>query len=224
MESSQKYTHDDFGLDEAHNKLDNDGIIDERLKKQSSYTYWVQKNVEQFPQHQNKQVIAPRKIEDPDLIKKINEQNQLNNTGSAWNTAGTWEDKKLKIANVKKDFKKHLVDAAWKCKNGELQAIAIEELTGEGSVIHSRGKRRIGYELEIKIKFRGLGKQEGLECAVKFTEFCDDGSDPEAQLFVTKEEGTDQGTKFKKEWNSQSVTNKVVEKCREILNIIRDEA
>jgi hypothetical protein len=41
MESSQKSTHDDFGLDEAHNKLDNDGLVDERLKKQSSYTYWV---------------------------------------------------------------------------------------------------------------------------------------------------------------------------------------
>jgi hypothetical protein len=51
MESTKhKETLDDFGLDEAHNKLENDnGQIDERLKKQSSYTYWVQNNREQFP-------------------------------------------------------------------------------------------------------------------------------------------------------------------------------
>ena len=41
MESTSKAIHDDFGLDESQNKLENKGPIDERLKKQSSYTYWV---------------------------------------------------------------------------------------------------------------------------------------------------------------------------------------
>ena len=65
-----------------------------KLKKQSSYTYWVQNNKEQFPQHQDKSLIQPRKIEDPDLIKKLEEQTQAmeitKNGGSAWNKAGTW--------------------------------------------------------------------------------------------------------------------------------------
>jgi hypothetical protein len=63
------------------------------LKKQSSYTYWVQNNREQFPQHQDKALIAPKKIEDPELLKKLEEQTStltLTKTGSAWNTAGTW--------------------------------------------------------------------------------------------------------------------------------------
>lgn len=64
-----------------------------KLKKQSSYTYWVQNNKDQFPQHQDKSIIQPRKLEDPDLIKKLEEQTkamELNKTGSAWNKAGTW--------------------------------------------------------------------------------------------------------------------------------------
>jgi hypothetical protein len=61
----------------------------------------------------------------------------------------------------------------------------------------SRGKKRIGYELEIKLKFTGTGKYEGLDCSVSFSDFCDDGSDPEQKLFVTKEKGNGQGTKFK---------------------------
>lgn len=41
--------------------------------------------------------------------------------------------------------------------------------------MNSRGKKRMGYELEMKIKFRGTGKWEGLECAIEMTELCDDG-------------------------------------------------
>ena len=56
--------NDDFGIEDTGNK----GIspIDpSRFKKQSSYTYWVQNNKEQFPQSQDKTIIQPRKIDDP---------------------------------------------------------------------------------------------------------------------------------------------------------------
>ena len=60
----------------------------ERYKKQHSYTYWVQNNKEQFPQHANKDFIAPKKIDDPELLKQIASQSA--NGQSAWNKAGTW--------------------------------------------------------------------------------------------------------------------------------------
>ena len=56
--------NDDFGIEDTGNK----GISPtdpSRLKKQSSYTYWVQNNKEQFPQSQDKTIIQPRKIDDP---------------------------------------------------------------------------------------------------------------------------------------------------------------
>jgi hypothetical protein len=38
-------------------------------------------------------MIQPRKLDDPELIKKLEDQTkatELNKTGSAWNKAGTW--------------------------------------------------------------------------------------------------------------------------------------
>ena len=49
MESNKKAAHDDFDIEEPHDKVKRDTAKDERLKKQSSYTYWVQNNKEQFP-------------------------------------------------------------------------------------------------------------------------------------------------------------------------------
>ena len=67
------------------------GSVEEaKLKKQSSYTYWVQNNKEQFPQHTDRQLIAPKKIEDPELLKQLEATAVSATTGSAWNKAGTW--------------------------------------------------------------------------------------------------------------------------------------
>ena len=38
----------------------------------------------------------------------------------------------------------------------------------------------------MKIKFEGQGKYDGAECAIRLKEFCDDGSDPETKVSVTK--------------------------------------
>lgn len=49
----------------------------------------------------------------------------------------------------------------------------------------SRGKKRIGYELEMKVKMAAeSGKWEGIECSIEMTELCDDGSDPESKLYI----------------------------------------
>jgi len=61
----------------------------------------------------------------------------------------------------------------------------------------SRGKKRMGYELELKLNFEGKGRWEGLQCAVEMTELCDDGDDPESKLFITKEAQSGSGPKFR---------------------------
>ncbi len=55
----------------------------------------------------------------------------------------------------------------------------------------------MGYELELKLKFKGQEKWEGLECAIELSELCDDGSDPESKMFITKETSNGSGTKFR---------------------------
>jgi hypothetical protein len=49
----------------------------------------------------------------------------------------------------------------------------------------------MGYEIEIKVKFLGLKKYDGAECALELKELCDDGSDPEAYISVTQEKNKD---------------------------------
>ena len=65
----------------------------------------------------------------------------------------------------------------------------------------SRGKKRMGYELELKLKLKGLpgSKWDGLECAIELEELCDDGGAPESKLFITKEGGggKSSGVKFR---------------------------
>jgi hypothetical protein len=53
----------------------------------------------------------------------------------------------------------------------------------------SRGKKRMGYELEINVKFEGQGKYEGMESLVELKEICDDLSDPEYRVSITKDKG-----------------------------------
>lgn len=88
----------------------------------------------------------------------------------------------------------------------------------------SRGKKRMGYELDIKIKFKGQEKYEGVECDIELKELCDDGSDPEYRIKVAKDKGGDSAEKLKSEISSEDVINEIIEKCRAVLNIIRDEA
>lgn len=51
----------------------------------------------------------------------------------------------------------------------------------------SRGKKRIGYELEMKVQFKGTDVLSGLTIAIELVDFCDDGSEPDHKLYVTKE-------------------------------------
>ena len=87
----------------------------------------------------------------------------------------------------------------------------------------SRGKKRLGFELELKLKFAGKGKWQGLECAVDLKELCDDGSDPDQSLYITQENSKDKGIKFRTEVAEQKTIKQIIEKCREILNVVRDE-
>ena len=64
---------------------------DTSSKKEASYTYWVQNNHDQYPQSKDATIIAPKKLECPNLIKELSSQSGQNGQ-SAWNAAGTWYD------------------------------------------------------------------------------------------------------------------------------------
>ena len=61
----------------------------------------------------------------------------------------------------------------------------------------SRGKKRMGYELDIKINFTGYRKKfKGSEVEIKLIELCDDGGEPEVELNVSGKQEKDQVNKL----------------------------
>ena len=76
-----------------------------------------------------------------------------------------------------------------------------------------RGKKRIGYELELKAKLKGVDgtRWEGLECTVELSDLCDDGSDPEHKLFISKEGTKSTGVKFREEARAEKLVHQITE-------------
>jgi len=81
---------------------------------------------------------------------------------------------------LQSSFEKHLVESEYLFSTGYLKVLAFVSVTGEASLVTSRGKRRMGYELELKVKLGGLtgGDYEGAEALIKIIELCDDLSEP----------------------------------------------
>lgn len=78
-------------------------------------------------------------------------------TSSAWNKGGTWEDKKLKkevFVQVIKDCFIDNKDIQKAFKN--FSFVEIRSLTGDGSIVTVRGKKKLGYELKMELIVRSI--------------------------------------------------------------------
>lgn len=93
---------------------------------------------------------VPQKI-DPEEEKKL----QGGGAGcSAWNSNGTtWENTDL-TDWAKTAFKKH-VGACSCCVNGETIKVSLVTMEGDASVVYSRGKPRIGFDVTLKCTYKG---------------------------------------------------------------------
>lgn len=77
-------------------------ITDPNLKKKSSYTYWT-RDIKSDNEFSSK--IQPTKVEEDKLPQISQEKNKIG-SGSAWNSAGTWEEKHFTKQQVKEFFEK----------------------------------------------------------------------------------------------------------------------
>jgi len=57
--------------EESKLKAEGDANPKGGVTKENSYTYWKQNNMEQFPQYKDTSVIAPKKIDDPEILKQL---------------------------------------------------------------------------------------------------------------------------------------------------------
>jgi len=140
-----------------------------KMKKENSYTYWVNNDPNYF---KNCPDIKPKPIEEADIEKLKNVDLNKKDSHSAWNTAGTWEEKKLELSQVKDILEKNMIN--FKSADGKAKIIKLTKCEGDATIVLSRGKKRIGYHLTISFKFQDV-KDPALHGHINFQDVLDDG-------------------------------------------------
>eukprot|EP00742_Colponemidia_sp_Colp-10_P001384 GILJ01001488.1.p1 GENE.GILJ01001488.1~~GILJ01001488.1.p1 ORF type:complete len:204 (-),score=35.30 GILJ01001488.1:224-835(-) len=110
-----------------------------------SYTYWDRKVKDVPAAHAT---IAPVRLESQ--VEAKHDPNQ----GSAWNTAGTWEERNI-TSHMKRRLEETLVGLDVEFAHGDLRTSELSKCDGEASVCFVRGKKRLGYEFQLKVKVDG---------------------------------------------------------------------
>lgn len=113
----------------------------------SSYTYWVREatgDAAPLP--------VPRKLTHQDLLAK---QSQPAALGSAWNQAGTWEEKNLNQWAT--DRIKVLLSSVGSLEfpAGKAEITEVSKCVGDAFLVTVRNKKRVGYTYELTLKFKG---------------------------------------------------------------------
>jgi len=113
----------------------------------SSYRYWVREaKVDAAPPP------VPRKLTAEDVSTESKASNHL---GSAWNKAGTWEEKNLN--NWATERIKELVSSVGSLEfsSGKAEVSEVSRCSGDAFQVTVRNKKRVGYTYEITVKVKG---------------------------------------------------------------------
>ncbi|MED6109357.1 hypothetical protein PIB30_032699 [Stylosanthes scabra] len=115
-------------------------------QKGASYTYWVRKITEDA---------APLPL--PHKLSPQDPQSQPNSAtlGSAWNRAGTWEEKSLNNWATPR-IKELLVSVGTiKLSSGTAKVEEVTKCVGDAFLVIVRNKKRVGYTYELTLKVKG---------------------------------------------------------------------
>lgn len=110
----------------------------------SSYTYWVREAKQDAAP-----LPVPRKLTAEDLSKSSN------HLGSAWNKAGTWEEKNLNKWATERIKELVLSVGSLEFSSGKAEIEEVSRCTGDAFLVTVRNKKRVGYTYEITLKVKG---------------------------------------------------------------------
>ncbi|KAL0308358.1 UNVERIFIED_CONTAM: hypothetical protein Sradi_5778100 [Sesamum radiatum] len=130
----------------------------EKTVESASYTYWVRevsRDAAPLP--------VPKKIDPADV------SNQPNQThlGSAWNRAGTWEEKNLNKWAT--DRIKELLASVGSLEfsGGKAEIAEVTRCSGDAFLVTVRNKKRVGYTYELTLQVKGEWHISGEKKKVK---------------------------------------------------------
>ena len=115
-----------------------------------SYTYW-KRDSDVKADHKG---FAPQQTNE-----KVDINKNTNKIGSAWNKAGTWEEKKI----TKKQMEDFFNDYIKKNKKIYKNSFYFDEFSGYSGdtyFVFSRGKIKYFYDCEMKLKIKGIDNED----------------------------------------------------------------
>lgn len=126
--------------------------------------------------------------------------------GSRWNAAGTWEDSDISVW-AHAHFKELISQVEVPAVSGKISG--VERISGDCTIIFSRGKKRHGYDISVLVNFTARVSAAGAEIKgqLEFPEIADSVADEPWQVLIsikdqtadTKAQGEEVYDAFKKQ-------------------------
>lgn len=134
--------------------MEGGGVVSSEKQQQessnttSSYTYWVRETkTDAAP------LPVPKKLTQQDISTAAASNNH--HLGSAWNKAGTWEEKNLNKWATERIKELVLSMGTLEFSSGKAEVSEVSRCTGDAYLVTVRNKKRVGYTYEITLKVKG---------------------------------------------------------------------
>ncbi|KAL1547892.1 hypothetical protein AAHA92_16199 [Salvia divinorum] len=118
----------------------------EKAAESASYTYWVReasRDAAPLP--------PPKKIDPADACN----QPTQSHLGSAWNRAGTWEEKNLNKWATERIKELLLSMGSLAFSGGKAEITEVTRCSGDAFLVTVRNKKRVGYTYELSLTVKG---------------------------------------------------------------------
>ena len=180
-----------------------------------SYTYWKR----------DSDIKADHKGFQPQVVSsssnpRLDPQNK-NQIGSAWNKAGTWEEKKITKVQLESFFNDYIS----KNKKEYKDTFKFEEFSnysGDTYFIFSRGKVKFLYDCSLKLKISGIKNFENLSTIVTINEISNEDEDDHFQYEYNSTDSDCSSKKFPLIQNFKNIKNEIEKDIRKIFEELKE--
>merc|ERR1719264_1874184 len=146
----------DAAVTEAPTSAGNDTAApgDTAAKAQKSgYTYWKRDIDDAHVLPDN----TPQKLKEEEAAAQQQApERRLQNAGSSWNVAGSWEEKDTSVI-AREELERILTSGDFVLLDGEGTRICVTKasITGDSQGFNIRGTPRLGFDFKVKISWEG---------------------------------------------------------------------
>lgn len=194
---------------------------DEAEQKKSSYYFFKSTPASEAHKYAPKPIErgqSPATDSTPQPITTSNGSNK-SGTASAWNTAGTFEERDV-TEYAQSTFRKHLVGTTLNSAEG-IEITKVSKCEGESTIVWTRGKKKVGYDLQIRMTWSNKKSDDDLITGnIDITELADFNDLDETEIkFSTKTES--EGAKELTRKLSKQSKDVILKKIQEFVNDLK---